>query len=220
MKIRFVALCISIAIICSACGGSANSTSQNAQSVHSQPIAPTIVAVNESPVVPSPEASETQTELPTMSEEEIVRAIEDAEVATSDARLVIQDDEYKAIYPDLLTATVTNNSADTIKNYEIVFLAYDENGYPIKIKGQMDFTEGSYEYTAVASDANIPVGSTHGEDTGLSLDETTGGRIGYVMACVQKAELYNGDIWENPYYQQWLDAFMDKPLPDFLKSVE
>ena len=88
-----------------------------------------------------------------------------------DSKIIVQDDSLKSLYPDLYSVTVKNNSDVDIKDYEVALLAWDDNGLPVKIISNLDFSDGSYRKILVASDVNLVPGATYGENSGLELDD-------------------------------------------------
>jgi tetratricopeptide (TPR) repeat protein len=132
------------------------------------------------------------------------------EVSVDKVSIVIQSTQYKALYPDMIQAIIRNNSDKTIKNFKIGFLAFDSNGYPLKIKAQFDFSGGSFEFLGNADNVNIVPKSTFGKNVGWTLDENHG--IKTVIACVQEVDYYDNSRWENPYYDYWLREYKEKPL--------
>ena len=67
-------------------------------------------------------------------EQEIEKYKNEQEVSVESTRILVQDDRYKALYPDMIEVVIKNNSNKTIKDYEVAILAYDSNNYPLKIK--------------------------------------------------------------------------------------
>ena len=136
-------------------------------------------------------------------------------ISVSSAKVVSQSSQWKALYPDMIQVIVKNNSNQTVKSMVISSLAFDNNGLPIKIKGQYNFGNIDYEYLGNAEDVNILPGNTFGNNMGWALDETHG--ITYVLSCVKEATFYDGETWSNPYYSYWKQAYSEKELPDSLK---
>lgn len=131
-------------------------------------------------------------------------------VIVDSAKIAIQSSEWKALYPDMLQAIIRNKSDKTIKTMKVGFLGFDSNGYPVKIKMNMDFSGGDYEFVGDAEDVNIVAGGTFGHGVGWELDESHG--ISRVLACVRDVAFYDGTTWENPYYEYWIGQFKEKPL--------
>ena len=171
--------------------------------------------------VPPPQASDNSPaprSETTMSPQEIIDGLKSLEITVESAKRVVQDEEFKSLYPDLVNIIIKNNGTSaTIKNLVIAYLAFDKGGYPIKIVGHLSFSDGDYEARGLAEDVNLEVGQKFGEGKGYALDEDCGNRIKYVLACVVSADLYNDQVWENPLYDDWSATFKDKPLPDFLR---
>ncbi len=80
-----------------------------------------------------------------------------------DTEYVIQDDNFKTLYPDLLTVSIKNNTDQDIKNVVVSFVAWDENNLPVKIEGQFDFSDTTYVKKVNFSDINLVAGGTFGE---------------------------------------------------------
>ncbi len=130
------------------------------------------------------------------------------EVTVERARIIVQSDVYKSLYPDMMEVVVRNQTQKTIKNMEISMLAYDANGLPIKIEPQFGF-QSNYEHIGTAENVNITPNSTAGEDYGWSLADPH--NIDTLIACVKTVEYYDGTTWENPYYEFWLEEYKEKP---------
>ena len=130
-------------------------------------------------------------------------------VVVESAKIIEQDPRYKALYPDMLQAIIKNNSGKTIKKMEVGFLGYDENGYPMKIKGKYDFWGGDYEFIGLAEDVNIVAGDIFGYDAGWELSDPHG--LSKIIACVKSATFYDGTTWHNQFYDLWLEEYKEKP---------
>lgn len=124
---------------------------------------------------------------------------------------MIQSDEYKSLYPDMLNSVIKNVSGTEIKNVIVSFAAWDENHLPVKIVGQYDFDGGKYIKACNFGDVNMIDGSTFGEDKGLSLSEQCD-NIKVVNAIVMEYTDFDGNKWENPYYDSWISMYENKKL--------
>lgn len=121
---------------------------------------------------------------------------------------VVSANTHKEWYSDSIsgiTVVVKNNTDKVVKNYIVGMLAYDANGYPLKISydGNLDLGE--------AKSANIQPQSTHGENTYYYISYEAD-KMQTVLACVKEVTYYDDSKWENPYYEIWLETHEEKPL--------
>lgn len=143
-----------------------------------------------------------------MTVAELEEAISKQEVKITSTKYVVQDENYKALYPDMLQAIITNNSNYDLKNALVAFVAWDENNLPVKIVGQHDFSGGHYVKGCNYSDINLVPGKSYGSSSGLSLDEDN--NIDKFKAIVVSYETFDGETWENPYYDMWVNLYSEK----------
>lgn len=127
------------------------------------------------------------------------------------ASLIVQSDEYKSLYPDLLQATIVNNSEDDVKDVVVAFMAWDANNLPVLIKTQFDFGAGTYVKQGNYTGVNMVPGSTYGENFGFKLDESVKG-VTTVKAIVVSYETFDGETWTNPLYDQYVGQYEGKKL--------
>lgn len=128
-----------------------------------------------------------------------------------DARLLVQSNDYKALYPDMLQAILVNNTEYDIKNAVIAFMAWDANNLPVLIKGQFDFNKATYIRQGNYNGINMVPGSTFGEKTGMKLDESITGIV-TVKAIVVSYETFDGNTWTNPDYEAFVEQYAGKKL--------
>lgn len=146
-------------------------------------------------------------------EEEGKKAQNEQLITVESTGVIIQDPNYKKAYPDLYEVVVKNNSDKTIKSYEVRMLAWDENGYPLKIKQGFLDDKGSYEFSGIAdTNVNIVPGAVSGKDYGWELQEDH--KIVKTKAIVKSAEFYDGSSWDNPYYEFFIEKYEGKPLEE------
>lgn len=159
-------------------------------------------------------ATECNTKLQQKQQADKAQARENAKnsqkVSVENVTIIAQSDKYKILYPDLIQATIKNNSDKTIKDFSIGFIAWDSNGYPIKIKGQIDLSGGSYVFIGKSDVANILAGATYGNGKGWGLNENH--NISTIYGCVKTVTFYDGTTWNNPYYDYWVSDYSEKPL--------
>ena len=123
---------------------------------------------------------------------------------------VVQNQQYKTIYPDMLQAVIQNNTEEDIKDAVIAFVAWDSNNLPVKIVGQFDFDDGSYVKKVNYTDINLAGGNTYGEKSGYSLNEHC--EIENFKAIVVSYETFEGETWENPYFDDFRSLYEGKKL--------
>lgn len=122
-------------------------------------------------------------------------------VYVSKTKYVVQSKYYKTLYPDMLQAIITNKSKDDIKTAYVAFVAWDKNNLPVKIKGDVDFSDGEYIQKVRYGNINLVPGKNYGSKSGLGLD--TGLGIKKFKAVVAGYDDFDGNTWTNPYYTCW-----------------
>lgn len=149
-------------------------------------------------------------EIKTMTVEEFDNLVAELPLSVVSTKYLVQDQNYKSLYPDMLQAVIKNNTDKDIRNTVVAFVAWDENNLPVKIVGDIDFTDPPYVRLVNYDDINLVPGATYGEDSGFSIDHTIG--IKEFKAIVVSYETFEGDTWENPYYDQFLELYENKRL--------
>ena len=167
-----------------------------------------VVIEKDTTVSKIPQSVESKTD----SAEAVEQLIAGQKVKVISTKYVVQHDEYKALYPDMLQAVVENNSDDDIKNMVIAFVAWDKNKLPVKIKGNYDFSGGSYVKEVSYDGVNLIPGKTYGSNSGLELDEDN--NIEYIKAIVASYETFEGTEWKNPYYDSWTKCYSGMKYPE------
>ena len=126
-------------------------------------------------------------------------------------KYIVQSDRYKTLYPDMLQAIIKNNSEYDIKNAVVAFVAWDKNNLPIKIKSSgVDIGGGSYLRKVNYENINLVPGDTFGEQSGFGIDSAIG--VETFKAIVYSYETFEGESWENPYYNEFCEMYEDKRL--------
>ena len=160
----------------------------------------------------SPATNAPQQTQPTgsLDQKGLEEALMEQPLAVIETEYVVQNDEYKALYPDLLQAIIQNNTQSDIKNVVVAFVAWDKNNLPVKIKGSIDFTEGSYVKKVDYSDVNLIPGGTYGSENGYAVDEKC--NIETFKAIVVSYEDFDGNTWENPFFDDFCSLYKGKKL--------
>lgn len=163
------------------------------------------VAVADSEFAPAEAGRQSEDSAEAMSEEELAGLLAAEPLAVVETKYTIQDENYKSIYPDMLQAIIQNNTESDIKDAVVAFVAWDENGLPVKIEGQFDFGEHQYVKEVQYSDINLTPGSTYGDQSGYNLGQNS--TIRYQKAIAVSYVTFEGDTWENPYYKEFLKLY-------------
>lgn len=144
-------------------------------------------------------------------EEDIDNQVGSLPLAVSEARLVVQSDKYKSLYPDMLQAILVNNSDNDIKNASVAFMAWDANDLPVLLKGQYDINDATYVKVVEYSGINMIPGSEYGESSGMNLRDSITGIV-TVKAIVRSYDTFEGETWTNPYYDAYIGKYAGKKL--------
>ena len=144
------------------------------------------------------------------SAEELEASLASQPVFVSNTNYAVQNDRYKLIYPDLLQAIIQNNSEEDIRDAVLAFVAWDSNGLPVKIKGQMSFNDPTYVTEVLLEDINLVPGSSYGDSQGYAIDENCA--IESFKAMVVSYTTFEDKTWENPEYKAFCDLYEGKRL--------
>lgn len=145
---------------------------------------------------------------------DVERLLEGEAVTVTRTNVFTQTDDpnRKILYPDVLQSIVVNKSGHTIKDLTIAFVAYDKNGYPVKIKGKFDYSGGEYVRNAVATGINLVDGASYGGESGFELQVDH--QIYEAYSCPVSATFYDQDDWVNPHFETWKELLGGKPFPN------
>lgn len=145
-----------------------------------------------------------------LDEKALNEQINKQEVRVISTKYTVQDEKYKALYPDMLQAIIKNDSKHDIKNAVVAFVAWDNFKLPVKIQANIDFTDGAYLKQVNYSDINLASGETYGEDSGFEIAENL--NIHEFKAIVVSYETFDGTKWENPLFDDWCGLYEGKAL--------
>ncbi|MGN1479481.1 MAG: DUF5780 domain-containing protein, partial [Acutalibacteraceae bacterium] len=152
-----------------------------------------------------------------VNESELLAKIEEQEVKVVSTKLIVQDENSKVLYPDILSATVKNDSDYDIKNIVLAFVGWDKNNLPVKLINQFDYSDGAYVEQCSFNDVNLVPGEKFGDDSGFALsDDCT---VDSFKAIVVSYETFEGKTWNNPYFGNWSNLYSGKKLASSENSV-
>lgn len=157
-------------------------------------------------VVETPKGEEKKT----MTIAELNEAINNQPMKVINTEYIVQDDEFKALYPDMLSAVIQNNSGIDIKNAIVGFVAWDSNNFPVKIEGSFDYNGGNYFTMVDCGDVNMVNGTMFGEGMGMELSENN--NISKFKAIVVSYTDFDGNTWNNPLLEDFKELYEDKKL--------
>ena len=135
-------------------------------------------------------------------------------LAVTGTHYVVQDETYKALYPDMLQSILQNHAGADIKNAVVDFSAWDENDLPVNIQGKFDFSDGAYIKEVAYDGINLVNGGAYGEESGFSLAENLG--IQRFKAIAVSFETFEGETWDNPYFQDFCTLYEGQKFSDEL----
>lgn len=137
------------------------------------------------------------------SAEELDAQIAQQPVFVSSVRYFDGETEVGNKYENFLVATIQNNSDAVVKSASIGWVAWDANGYPVKIDGWGAGHDD--EYVVVNMDhINLEPGQAYDEG-GLKLGNSnaTGTEVATFKAIVASYETMDGEKWSNPLLSDW-----------------
>ena len=141
--------------------------------------------------------------------EQPVRVVEAEVTSGSDERF---GSSYNA---DMIVPKILNESEKPVKDINVYFVGWDENNLPVVLESNLTQYKAGYVSNLILGGVNLPVGETTNPDDAdvfqLSpVNETCG--IHKAKAIVAVYSTFDGEIWKNPYLQDWIDLYEGKPL--------
>lgn len=145
-----------------------------------------------------------------LTADELEAKLAEQPVVVKGTSVLVQSDEYKSLYPDLLSAVIQNNSGIEIKSVTVGFVAWDENNLPVKIAGKYDYGDGMYFQQVAMDDVNLIDGATYGEKSGMGLDDNH--TIKTAKAIIISYTDFDGNTWENPLLEDFKAIYENQKL--------
>ena len=201
MKKLLISLLIGVSIIGVSCGKEEIKSDNSAEAKQEY-----VKEESKDEVVETPKVEEKKT----MTVAELNEAINNQPMKVINTEYIVQDDEFKALYPDMLSAVIQNNSGTDIKNAVVGFVAWDSNNFPVKIEGSFDYNGGNYFTMVDCGDVNMVNGTTFGEGMGMELSENN--NISKFKAIVVSYTDFDGNTWNNPLLEDFKELYEDKKL--------
>lgn len=200
MKKLLIGILIGVSIIGVSCGKEEPKSNNKVETKQES------VEESKDEVVETPKVEEKKT----MTIAELNEAINNQPMKVINTEYIVQDDEFKALYPDMLSAVIQNNSGTDIKNAIVGFVAWDSNNFPVKIEGSFDYNGGNYFTMVDCGDVNMVNGATFGEGMGMELSENN--NISKFKAIVVSYTDFDGNTWNNPLLEDFKELYEDKKL--------
>ncbi|WP_195542753.1 DUF5780 domain-containing protein [Massiliimalia timonensis] len=216
-KILTVVLIVSLCLSLSSCAQSSQNTESSSNLENStvdQSDSAGVSNNTDNTQLESNNESTSSVQTKEFSIEEFDKLLEEQPMCVLSTEYVVQDEQYKSLYPDALQAIIKNNTQYDIKNADLAFVAWDKNNLPVKIEGQFDFGSGSYVKEVTYPDINLVPDSTFGENFGFQINEEC--KISSFKAIVVSYETFEGQTWENPYYKDWCKLYEGQKYSDSL----
>ena len=96
---------------------------------------------------------------------------------------------------------VKNNSNNVAADVSFGILLFDQNGYPVRTEYTTYRGKYDNEYICEHASCNIKPGGSYGSDKYASVPSN----CKKAKACVKQVRWLDGSVWNNPYYDYWLE---------------
>jgi len=107
-----------------------------------------------------------------------------------------------------ISIIVKNNTNKIIKKYVAGWMGFDESGNPVKTGWLLpDYLKEVY----VEADGIQPE-MTYGYENCWRISDDDTLEVKQFLACVKMVEYDDGSRWVNPYYDYWVEEYIEKPL--------
>lgn len=125
-----------------------------------------------------------------------------------DCRVRYSNSELKSLYKDQIQMKIKNNFNKIIESFDICFIAYDKNYNPIVIHTESNYNKNFFIICS-AQNVNIMPNSSWGDDSmGWNIDNSE--NISYVTGEIKNIKFSDGELWNNPLYDVWLQKSLEK----------
>lgn len=215
---KMLVLALSILLFLSGCGSSgasAPTSTDKKQETASESAKETTEKETKEAETIEPETTEPPKEVKELTVAEFDELLAGLPLSVVKTEYVVQDEQYKSLYPDMLSTVIANNTDSDIKDAVLAIVGWDENNLPVKLVGQFDFDGGDYFTKVKYGDINLAGGSTYGENSGFSLSESC--KVASFKTIVLSFETFDGDQWNNPYVDSFREAYEGKKYSDDIK---
>ena len=165
------------------------------------------------------EAKPEVSEQPEMTAEELEAEISRQPVRVLDAEVSGTDDLRFDVSWDsgLILPHIINESEDEIQHINIYFAAWDANNLPVTLQSRhLDYKAG-YTPNIILAEVNLVPGALYNKDDAdtfqfLPVDRTC--NVVKAKAIVAVYTTFDGDKWQNPYINDWLEIYGGKKLTE------
>lgn len=151
-----------------------------------------------------------------LTADELAEETEAQPLYVSDTEYIDSSDLRYSSY-SMLQAVLYNNSDVPIKSVVIAFVAWDQNGLPIRIEKYSSSSSASYFSKVNYAAINLMPGETYtGKDgdtySGMQIDGNLD--ISHLKAIVVSYEDFDGNSWDNPLILDFKHLYEEKRLLD------
>lgn len=145
----------------------------------------------------------------TLKQAELDKTIKEQNIGIIESQYLVQSEDKKNLYPDMLQIVMKNNTEQTISNVHVAFAAWDKNKRPVKIRSH---THDGIDYIDQVTYSNIDLapGESYGKDVGYPLMQNN--NIAHFKAIIVSYETTDGNTWENPYFSDFCELYEQKDL--------
>ena len=154
-----------------------------------------------------PEAEGTEiTGLDMIPDGELDQVLQTQPLVVEDTAYTVHNEISEKNHSGWFQATVRNQSGGGIQDMTVAFAVWDSNGDPVKMKGKYDLSSRSYVVEVNYEDVNMMDGTMYEADADFIVYSQCA-EIAQIRAIAVSYTDFDGNIWENSYYQKWKDMY-------------